>query len=75
MIIQKRVAAKIPTVQYGNVDLEIAINHEFTPPADPAKLKQAVSYYGSFIDKMVKQEYTKFHDEMAKAVTELTTLE
>lgn len=70
----KQIVAKIPTVQYGNVDLVIGLNSEFDAEGTATDRAKTISKEGQLLDKMVAHEYLKFHKAIEDIAEQVTTL-
>lgn len=72
MKIRKRVKAEIPTVQYGNVEIETSLEFDTDSDSLSSEAPLRVRKVGKFLDKMVLKEYTTFADELETELERFT---
>lgn len=70
----KHVSATIPTQKYGNVDISTTLTETFEVEGSANDRAKSIDNHGTLLDKMIRREYTKIHDEMEKEVEKLVKL-
>lgn len=66
MLLKKMITAKVPSVQYGNVDFQVGIEHEFEVSGTPQDILKTIRTEGVVVDKALQMEYSKFYSAFAE---------
>lgn len=74
MKLQKGLKALIPTVQYGNVTIELSLDDEVEKGKTAQETAINIRKAGQLLDQMLCLEYQKVHEELESVYDELSSI-